>query len=176
MTLVHLALPSQEHRGSGCKQKFVCWPFKRVPVSLACSHLSAVDRNPAAFHSQILCCCLFPALVLRAKELFLEFRPHTSQGEFLTAEIALQILSCLLNKWGQRFLCLRPSYQSRCCFFCKSLVIRCLFSWLFRIIALHFSLIPVWPWDKVSVAFTTLDPAMFKVFNMANVLNSSMLN
>ena len=37
VSLVHSALPLPEPRVSGCKQNFVCWPFKRLSVSSAIS-------------------------------------------------------------------------------------------------------------------------------------------
>ena len=75
-----LSLPSTGAQISGCKQNFVHWPFKRLPVSLTDSCLSLVDRNPAAFHSQMLYGHLFPALVLWVGEPSLGVRFHTSQG------------------------------------------------------------------------------------------------
>lgn len=49
LALVHSALHLLESRMSGCEPHSVCWPFKRVLVSLC--HLSLLDKNPAAFHS-----------------------------------------------------------------------------------------------------------------------------
>lgn len=42
---------------TGCKQEFVCWPFKRAPVSLADS---LEDRIPTDFHHQMFCGRLSP--------------------------------------------------------------------------------------------------------------------
>ena len=98
-----------------------------VLVSPADSYLSLKDRNPTAFHNQMLCGYLFPALVLWTGEPSLGFRPHTYQGEpFPAAEIPLQDLSYCLWKQHQPLLHFHPSYQSQCGFFCKSLVIRLL--------------------------------------------------
>lgn len=62
MTLVHFPFSPLEPRVSGCEQTFVCWPFKRVPGSLANFHFSLADRNLAAVHN------LFLTLVLWAGE------------------------------------------------------------------------------------------------------------
>ena len=54
------------------------------------------DTNLAAFHSLMLCGCLFLAMVLLAGEPGLGFRSHTSWRESSTAEVFLWNLSCLL--------------------------------------------------------------------------------
>ena len=48
MTIVRSALPSLELTVSGCKQNFVCWPFKMLCVSLANSYLSGREK-PSCF-------------------------------------------------------------------------------------------------------------------------------
>ena len=66
---------------SGCEQDFVHWTFKRVPVSLPDFCFSLADKIPSDFHSQMLCGCLFPALVLWDGESSMELRLHASQGD-----------------------------------------------------------------------------------------------
>ena len=103
----------------------VFWPFKRTSVFLADSHLSLVERIPADFHSQMLCGHLFPVLVLWAGE------PSTGLRRKLCLEISLWNLSHQLWELGQPFSHLHTSYQygtEGYGSFCKSLVIRFLFS------------------------------------------------
>ena len=80
VTLVDSALPLLEPKMSVCKWNFVLWPFKTVPVPLA---ISPRWTETAAFHSWILCGCLFLALILWAGEPGLGIRHKTSQGNFL---------------------------------------------------------------------------------------------
>ena len=79
-TKLWFVLPALEPRVNGCKRDFGCWLLIGVPVSLVDS-FSLADRNPSAFHSQMLCGCLFSALVLCAGDPPLGFRCHNSQGE-----------------------------------------------------------------------------------------------
>ena len=69
-------------QGEGCKWDFVCWSFKRAPVSLADSCLLLVGKIPSDSHSQMLCGHLFLAMVLWAGELDMGLRAHTPQWEF----------------------------------------------------------------------------------------------
>lgn len=48
-TLMNSALPPQEPRMSCCKQRFVCWPIKKVPVSLVESHTTWWTEIPLLF-------------------------------------------------------------------------------------------------------------------------------
>ena len=64
MILVWSALPTPETMVSGCQWEFVCWPFKKLPVSLADFRPSLVDSIPTEFYFQMLGELLFPALVL----------------------------------------------------------------------------------------------------------------
>lgn len=82
-TLVCFDLPTLDPRVSGCKGHFVCWHFKRVPVSLADFHVSLADRIPSDFHSQMICECLFQSLVLWAGDPGMGLRPHALQVESL---------------------------------------------------------------------------------------------
>ena len=127
MTLVCWALPLLEPRVSGCEQNFVCRSFKRALVSLV--DCCFPDRKPTAFHSQMLRGCPLLALVLWAREIDLGSRPYASQGKPLhLRKISLQNLSCHCWEWGYPFSNLCSSYQSPYGFFCKSLVMRLLFS------------------------------------------------
>ena len=79
-SLVFSTIPPLDPRMSGCEQDFVCWPFKRVPVPLSDSCLSIVDRILRNFHIQILCGCLFLAVVSWAGQLSMELRLFTLHG------------------------------------------------------------------------------------------------
>ena len=137
----------------------ICWPFMGATASLVNSCLFLRERNTAIFHSQILCACLFLALVLWAGEPGLMLRhPCFSGGTpTLAAEITLWNLRCCLWKRDQTFSHLCHSYGSQYGF-CKSLIVMLLFSysslgysgWLFY----NLVVISVWSWKEVNVAFT----------------------
>ena len=83
------------------------------------------------FHHQMHCRLLFLSLLFRVRDRCIGLRPHTSGGmEFCNWDIPLASgFSTIAPGWGsQHFLCLFPSYQSLCGFFCKSSVIICYFS------------------------------------------------
>lgn len=127
--LAHFTLPLLNPLLSGCEQNFVCWPFNRALVPLANSCLFLTNWKPAAFHCQMLCRCLFLALMLWAEKpnLWVE-TPHFLGGTLRSWDIP-QNLSSHLQERSQLFLHLHSSYQSRHGFFCNSLVMRLLFHW-----------------------------------------------
>lgn len=93
---------------------FLHWPFKRLPVSLADFCLSLTVGISSDFHSQVLCGCLFLALVFWAGS------PVWGWDLLFLVGVGVgPALFCTSAK--------RPSSQSQCGF-CKSVVIRLLVS------------------------------------------------
>ena len=78
VSVVYSVLPWLEPRVSGCKQNFVCSPFKKLSVSPAVSPL----QTEAHFFSQWgVIWVPSSVLAIWAGEPSLEFRPYTSQWE-----------------------------------------------------------------------------------------------
>ena len=67
------------------------------------SRLSLVDRISTDFLSQVLCGCLFLALVLWDGEPGLELIPHTSQGGFLQLRHPSIISRASFGSWVSPF-------------------------------------------------------------------------
>ena len=128
MILVLFILPLTESIVSGYEWNFVHWPFKRMPGSQVDSHLSLMDRIPTDFHSQMLCSCLFLALMLWDREPRLGLRPHSSQGVPHPHSWDIPPEPQLLHMGVGPALFTSPSFLPVQCGFCKSLLIRLLFS------------------------------------------------
>ena len=127
MAPVHSALPLPEPRMSGCEQNFVCWPFRRAPVSLKDFYLSLADRIPTDFTAR---CYVGASCWLWCSGLgnpVWGWNPPTPQREPL--QLRYPSGSQLPPvEWGQPSLHPCSSYQSWCSFFQKSLIIRILLS------------------------------------------------
>ena len=119
-----LCPPSAGAQSEWLQMRVCALACKRALVHLAASHLSLVDRIPTDFCSQILCGYIFLAMVFWA--LHRSSTPCYSGGTF-TAKTTLWNLILPWEK-SQPFSFLYPSYQPQCGFFCKSLIVRLLFS------------------------------------------------
>ena len=138
---VHSEPPDPEPTVSGCEWDCVCWPCERMPVSLADSYLFLADRIPADFHSRCDVGSFFGVWCSGLGRLVWGWDPSPHKEDLCGGDISLD--SQLLN-----------------CHFCKSLVMRLLFSsssvgysgWLFS----NSVVFPVWFWKEVTITSTYL--------------------
>ena len=93
VSLVHSAFPLLQPRVSGYKQNFVHWPFKWLSES---PDIFPWPAEPLLLVTARCYMGSFLVLVLKSGECSLGFRPHTSQGNPLSAEISLWNFSSYL--------------------------------------------------------------------------------
>ena len=111
------------------------WSFTSASVPLEDSCLSLADRIPASFRNQMLCGCLFLAVVLWAGDPGVRLRAHASQGKPLQLRYPPGISADAVGV-GPAFLNVHPSYHPLCGY---KTSVELVFNWIFWLIVLYFS-------------------------------------